>query len=190
MNLAELINAVLPLTGAEYESDITRHINKALLDLVKESTRTTRQSVVTAFDGKADLPPDCLLVKNVYYNGYELRRYHNNDLPNITGTAKYWVKDGDKIALIPNPGIGKTAQVAYTARPALLVNPDDTPSISDADDYLIAYATWKTRVESLGAVDDTTNYWREIALHEYREWIDLDKKQESRPHRVIYRPWV
>ncbi len=68
MNLANLINEVLPLTGADYESDVVRHINKGLLNLAQESPRITRADIPTAADGTVSIPDNCLYVTGVYQN--------------------------------------------------------------------------------------------------------------------------
>ncbi len=191
MNLANLINEVLPLTGADYESDVVRHINKGLLNLAQESPRITRADIPTAADGTVSIPENCLYVKGVYQNEEEIRRHHDNNLAkNAKGiNSKCWIKDGTNIVIIPNPGANKLVQVAYAKRPDLLVEPDDVPGIDNADEYLVAYAVWKTRVESLGLIDDLTNYWRDIAMSEFRTWLALEKKQEKRPRYVRYRPY-
>lgn len=190
MTLEAIINAILPLTGAGYESDITRHINKGLLELAKESGTVVRD-YITAVNGVAPLPEDCLIIKGVYVNGHELPRYYDNDISaSVSGlSAEAWVKDGDNIVLIPKQNTNKTLQLAYIQRPELMENLEDKPSIRDAEEFLIAYATWKTRVDNLAVIDEVTNHWREMASNEYREWLNLNRKQENRPRRVRTRPW-
>lgn len=191
MNLTQLLNSIIPLTGADYESDIVRHLNKGLLNLAQESSAVIRANSITAADGTVAVPESCLYIKGVYQDNVELPRYHDDNLAdNAQGVAsRCWVKDGDDIVIIPNPGANKAIQVAYVKKPAPLVNPEDTPEIDNADEYLIAYAVWRTRVESLGAIDDTTMYWRDIAMSEFRDWVNLNKKQEKRPRFVRYRPY-
>lgn len=189
MTLGEMLNIIIPLTGADYESDIISHINSAQLKLAQTSHTLKYQNVTVGANGKVEIPSDCLYIRDVFYKNYWVPHYPENGYPDNSWYGLTWVKDGNYIVFIPELSQGATVQLVYTPKPSELVNDEDETELEFADEYLIAYAVYRTRAETMGVFDETTNYWGDKANAAFANWVDLNKKRHARPRFVKVREW-
>lgn len=189
MNLGELKEAVLEQFDGRYETDVIRHINKALTELAINSKQLKRDTISVS-NGEANIPADCLIIKQVYHKNRRLEQYMGDNVPETQASKNpvNWLKDGNKITLIPALTSGDI-QLVYTKKPDVLTNDNDTHDFDSADEYIIAHATWKTFVETQG-VSNETIYWKNEAREELERWKELNNMQEQRPRKVRTRPFL
>lgn len=188
MTLGELKAEVLSTVGSDYIADAIRHLNKGLLELSSNSQVLTRATVSVA-DGSFEIPDDCLVVKDVFYEGIPLARYYGNVLPDdAKGTPFYWTKDNDNIKLYPIPEGTVSVKLAYIKRETKMESEEDTHTLEDADEFLIAYAKWKVLIDTRG-VSDEALYWRQEAEKEKETWKKLNFSQNHKPRKVRVGRW-
>jgi hypothetical protein len=191
MTLGELKAAVMSTIGAEYTADIVRYLNKGLLELSSLSQVLSREDVTfSSGSGSVTIPSDCLIIKNVFADGYELARYESTDNPDtVTGTPMFWLKDETDIITYPQSEEDLDGQVVYVKRETTMAADSDTHSLTDADEFLIAYAKWKVLVDTRGLSDEAT-YWKQEAINEKAEWKRLNVLQNQRPHIIKAGGWM
>ncbi len=184
MNFGELKAATTII--APTVPDLGKQINRALIDLAKDSKKIRRsEEAVAAGTGVVTLPADCLAIKAVAYEGRPLDQYAGLTSPPDEGPGGnflYWVPGEGEIKIYPPPSEDKTAELAYTPRPAVLVDDADEPDLDGADDAIVAFAKWKL----FAAREDwaAANYWRDEYAFEKTTWLSLDEKQNKQVRRV------
>jgi len=188
MTLGELKAAVMSTVGAEYTADIVRYLNKGLLELSSSSQVLSRDNV-TIVSGAFAVPDACLVPKAVYYEGYPLAKYEQDDVPtSVTGTPLYWFRDGANIKVYPAPDASSAAQIVYIKKEAVMEAEADTHTLTDAEEFLIAYAKWKVLIDTKGLSEEAL-YWKQEAANEQEKWRKLNSAQFSRPRKVRVGRW-
>lgn len=188
MTLGELKAEVMSTVGADYTADIVRYLNKGLLELSAKSQVITRADV-SVVAGSFAIPDNCLIVKDVFYEGAPLVRYPQRDLPeDATGTPLYWFRDGNNIKLYPRPNGTASARLAYVKKETTMEAEEDTHTLEHADDFLIAFAKWKVLIDTRG-VSEEAMYWKNESQEEMEKWRKLNFAQHQRPRKVRAGRW-
>lgn len=188
MTLGELKAEVMSTVGADYTADIVRYLNKGLLELSAKSQVITRADV-SVVAGSFAIPDNCLVVKDVFYEGAPLVRYPQRDLPeDATGTPLYWFRDGSNIKLYPRPNGTASARLAYVKKETTMEAEEDTHTLEHADDFLIAFAKWKVLIDTRG-VSEEAMYWKNESQEEMEKWRKLNFAQHQRPRKVRAGRW-
>lgn len=189
-NLGQLSAAVIEQVERMFGScdvDIVRFLNSGQLELALETDKT-KSSVIIVSSGQGILPEDCYFVKQVYLNGKPIPR-NSSDSQDITQSVSspcWFIKDSDLIIL---PSASGSYEIIYIALPEKLASDDDEPSIKNADDFLIAFAIWKS-VGALEGATERTAYWYQETERERSVWKKADEKDSDRPRFVKRRVWV
>lgn len=177
MNFSSLKTAVENVTGAS--SDTGRYLNKAQLLLAKDSKWEKSVNIaVTA--GVITIPADCLIPKNIYYNGTELN-YVEKDMRISTSTTTdpaNWTKLSSQLLVDTKVTCTTdgTAVLYYIPRPATMTLDTDVPELNDADEALIAYARYMLYTDAED--EDSAAYWEGEWLKRRAEWLDLNGIQD------------
>lgn len=189
MVLGELRDVVMENTGNGYEGDIIRYLNKALLELDTEKETIKRERVAVR-EGAAVLPADCLVIRNVYLNNLRLYKYGEDNIPqqDSSGQPLYWTSDQDTLYLVP-PIAEAEIEVAYIEKSLQMVNLTDENPIPYSDEFLVAFATWKTLLQTEGPTMDV-KYWQGEAERERMMFKKIDTQRGRRPQNVKLRPYV
>ncbi len=184
LQFLQLKTAVSGIVGDD--ASIGRHLNTALLKLAALSQKT-KTAVLNVTDGGFSLPADCLIPRALYWEGYLLKRYSGDVLPDLGSGDPLYYLFGTAAGSVAPRATG-TATLVYTPRPVEMVNDTDLPAFADCDDALIAYAVWQLYVQSED--DEEAKWWEEKWLKEMAAWLDLDAKQNRRPRRVNVQTWA
>ena len=190
MTLGQLKDRILSIIGGTFDADIERHINHAILQLSTVS-EILRRADATMSDGSIAIPDDCMVLKDLYIGGQYIPRYSGTDIP-PGGTAQgaVYTIDFDKNKIITNStSRNGTVQLVYRTRENVLEQDTDTHSLQDADEYIIAFATWKALVERDGLSDEAM-FWKNEAETEKRAWLRRNSEQGSRGRFVRLRPFI
>lgn len=188
MVLGELRDVVMENTGNGYEGDIIRYLNKALLELDTEK-ETIRRKRLAVQNGTVVLPADCLVVRNVYFDNLRLYKYGDDNIPQEdNGQPCYWTSDRGTLHLIP-PITSAEIEVAYTEISPQMIDLTDENPIPHSDEFLVAFATWKTLLQTEGPTPDT-QYWQGEAERERRMFKKIDTQQGHRLRSVRTRPYI
>jgi hypothetical protein len=183
MQLKDLRSRVAANIGRSSITGIDSYFNDGQRDLAKDSKKIVKASVTVA-DDNFTIPSNCLILKAVAYNGGELLPYPGEVLPTIySGTPSHYMQFGSTVYVM-DKATG-TYTITYIPRPIDMVNDTDTPSLEDADEALIAYATWQF-YQNDGNINDAA-YWRSVYLEKKADWLDLDAKRNYRQIRVADR---
>ncbi len=194
MTLSELITAVRnilrePVAARWTDNDIKRYLNSGLSDLAKLSEKTKTSSIsVTYSTSSIVIPSDVLAIKTLYW--YDANSGKIELEPSVesmpdddisTGTPeKYYLLD-DNIILRPIPVIDGTLYLAYTKKPAQLLNNTDTPELKDSDDALISYAVWRAYFED---GDPRATLWENDYAKQALKWQAVEMENYEQPFRV------
>jgi hypothetical protein len=187
--LGELRDVVIENTGNGYEGDIIRYLNKGLLELDTEKETVKRQKT-TVKDGVAPLPDDYLVIRNVYLNNHRLYKYGESNIPqqDSNGYPVYWTDDQENLYLVP-PIASAEIEIVYTEKSLQMVNLTDENPVPYSDEFLVAFATWKTLLQTEGPTTDV-QYWQGEAERERMMFKKIDTQRGRRPKNVKLRPYV
>lgn len=193
MTLGELKVPITRPFDGENASLVASYVNRAQNEIAKLSRMRKRANATIAGDGSITVPTDCLLVKTVYFDGYPLNDYAEDNIPGdgAIGTPLYWLKmDSGNIQLYPIPDrAGLSVQLVYVPIPAPVKEDKDTPGIADADEYLIAYCIAKIMAETNG-IDKESEAWGQKADIEMAKWLQFNGEKNRRPRRVKFARWT
>ena len=185
MTLGEMRTEVLSTVGGQYTANVDRYLNKGLRELSSKAEVLTRADAVIS-SGKCSIPADCLIMRDVYYNGQKLSRYEGTDVPdddNASSQPYEWLKDGSNIKFYPISANGETVQLVYVKNDATLVDDDDVPTLEHCEDFLISFAKSKVLADTAGPTD-LALFWKQEAETERYLWEKLNKAQNQRPRKV------
>lgn len=185
LTLAEMrarVAANIGSTPAAY-TFIDRYLNDGQLDLGKDSVKLKRANVSVVADSFS-LPADCLFMRAVAWTVKELLPWPGEVLPvdgsgaALSGTPSYYMQFGPTVYV--TPAKAGTCQLTYTARPAEMTATSSKADLADADDALIAYATWMYFHEDTDYSPAQAEYWRQEYIAKKVDWLDLDRKVNYR----------
>jgi len=189
MILGELRDVVMENTGSRYEGDIIRYLNKGLLELDTERETIKRQRVIVK-DGVAPLPDDYLAIRNVYLDNRRLYKYEEDNIPqqDSNGQPLYWTDDQKNLYLVP-PISDAEIEIVYLEKSPQMVNLTDENPVQYSDEFLVAFATWKTLLQIEGPSPEA-QYWQNEAERERMMFKKIDAQRRRRPRKVRIRPYV
>lgn len=188
MILGELRDVVMENVGGGYEGDIVRYINKALLELATEM-QVVKRATLKVSNGTANLPADCLAIRNVYYQNQRIYPYAEDDIPaKDIGEPGYWTNNEGQLHLIPALADGEI-ELAYIEKPLKMNKLKDENPIPDSDEFVIAFSTWKTFLQTNGPTNEA-QYWQSETERERAMFRKIDTKRGRRPRNVRHRPYI
>ncbi len=185
LTLTQLRNRVIANIGTTPPAsgdNLTAYLNEGQRDLAKDSQKIVKADVTVAVDNFS-IPAACLVLRSVAYQGRELTPYPGEVLPAIyDGTPNYYMQVGSTVYVFPK--LAGTYQITYTARPADLALASDTSSLTDADEALIAFATYQYYSEDADYSPTRSSFWLGVYLEKKQDWLNLDAKQNYRRAEV------
>lgn len=184
MTLRELKAAVF--RAAPELSDVLD--NEALVHFLNEcqrflayDSRHIEKKDIQVVDGIFALPSDCLVLRFITWDGYQLRPWPGDTLPEIQkGNPSHYLTLGNNVYLIPKAD--GTAGVYYTPKPQEMAADDDVPYYPNSDDVLVAYAIMNG-YKILGDLNSAT-VWEKNYLERKQLWYLIDRSAGYRVVRV------
>lgn len=196
MTLQELITAVRDEVqdyNKERWSDetITRYLNDGQLDLVQFSRALNVWQVsVDTNTSNVAKPPDLLVPKYAHFeinsNRFVIDIRHGMVPDADTGFPEALYIIGSYFYIYPIPTNSGTLYLTGVSRPTQMVSLEDTPSIEDADNLLIAYAAWMCM---LSDGDPLAAVKKDYYEQKRTEWLVLDALKHPTPTIIERREW-
>ncbi len=198
MQLSELISAVRdevqdPNASRWSDSTITRYLNDAQLDLARISRKLTMWRVDVSVNDTYVLFPDDLLIPKTLW--FEMRNWRYPldikygvppESSAVTGAPAEAYIIGEHIYFYPTVNCDGYLYIAGTARPTQMSAPTDTPSVIDADNLLIAYASWMCLLSDGDPLAAVKKDWYDRLR---TEWGIMDAQRNPMPDRIEHSIW-
>ncbi len=180
---------------------ITQHLNDCQRKLSQLSYGITAWQVsVTSSPPPGDptfvdgvtRPPQLLTPHKVYFqigmNQWELNLSHGVpiDTAYMTGLPDTAYFAAGTIYLRPYPSQNGTLIVSGTQRTTDMSVSTDVPTLEDADDVMVSYATWMC-LASDG--DPTATFWERIYQDKRQEWAVLEAQKHPTANRIAREWW-
>lgn len=194
MQLSELISAVRddvqdPGSARFTDAAITRHLNSGQLKIAMVSQKFNAwTTTIPAGTVSAALPADLLIPKTIKLEVGSGNRYEpkiQKGLPpessQVMGSPTHVYINGNTAFYYPVPGQDMTQIISGIKRPTPMVNSTDTPDVDDADDILIAYASYMC---FLSDGDPLVQLKQQIYERERQEWSILDALKYPLPTQI------
>ena len=183
---AAVIEQVERMCGS-CDVDVVRFLNSAQLELALDTSKL-KSAIVTVAAGEGDVPNDCFMVDQVFFGGKQIpRNVSDSQSTERQVQSVCWFVADNKLKILPEAS--GNYEILYVASPRELDNDTDVPSIANADDFLIAFATWKS-VAAIEGATDRTAYWHQETERERALWKKIDEKDNYRPRFMKHRPWI
>lgn len=195
MTLAQMITAVQNRVGQGFSSDtITSYLNDAQVNMVVNSSkRFYAEQSLAMKTSEFSQPADCLVLKSVawkdaFSNIITVLNLADDPVPPTLeyGTPKKYAPLESATAthfLFPTPQVAGYLLFNYIKKPPDLTESADTSTLDDADNALVAYATWKCLFDDKQYTEATA--WRDEYMLRRAEWLNLDALQASRRSFII-----
>lgn len=183
------------------DSVITQHLNDGQVKLSQLAFGLQAWQVsVSASPGPGNpgfvdaitRPPQLLSPSKVYWlqgqSQWELEIAHGipEDTAYVTGIPNTAYFAGSAIYLRPYPSQSGTLTVSGTAKVTAMVNTTDIPSLEDADDILVAYATFMCLASDN---DPAAAVWERIYMQKRQDWAVLEAQKNPTANRVAREWW-
>lgn len=202
MNLSELRSAVRdnvqdPNALRWSDSVITSHLNTAQSKLAQMGSGVDAWMIsVTASPPPGDptfvdgitRPPQLLAPTKILFrvgeDQWQLDMSHGipEDPATVTGYPQTAYFAAGTIYLRPYPSVDGVLVVSGTSRVTPMSTNTDIPTLEDADDILIAYATWMC-LASDG--DPASRLWYDIYQEKRQEWAVLEAQKNPTNNRIL-----
>jgi hypothetical protein len=185
MTLLELKRSVFayaPELSDILDDDILERLFNECQKLLAYDSKYLETKEVGVVNGVFDIPQDCLILREISFDGFRLKPYQYQTLPkdDIVGKPMYYFLVGGKVYLIPKAD-GK-AVIYYTPQPTDMVNDNDMPYYDGSDYVLIAYAVMNG-YRMLGDFNSAT-LWERKYYENRQNWYLTDTSRNFRQQRV------